>query len=86
MSFFILTVFVSEISEMCKEADEPVVEKAPVQIIIPENLPEQSRPMEVPSNAIVPPKHTVEAPNSLGKMNKFEDLPLSDVNESGKAR
>ena len=71
---------------MCKEADEPE-NKGTVQVIIPENLPEPTKPTEMPANPIIPPQHTVTVlSNENVSVDKFEDLPLSDVNENSKAR
>ena len=73
---------------MCKEADEPATEKQPVQMIIPEDLPEPSKPAPPVENPLVPPTHVVEPPSSEnpGALDRFVDLPLSDVNENSKAR
>ena len=73
---------------MCKEADEPEQPKAPVQVVIPDDLPGPGQPTEIPANAIIPPVHTCEAPKKENpeSMAKFDDIPLSDINEASKAR
>ena len=71
---------------MCKEADEPEPKKE-IQVIIPDDLPAASKPVELPANPIIPPQHKVDAPATQKiSAGPFEDLPLSDINENSKAR
>ena len=73
---------------MCKEGDEEPKEKVPIQVIIPEGLPEPATPVEPPKECLITPKHEFLAPKgeNPGKMSKFDDLALSDINEDTKAR
>jgi hypothetical protein len=66
---------------MCKEADEPE-QKGPVEVIIPDDLPEPSPPQEPTAGIIVPPSHTVQCPkkHDPSKVSALADLSMSDVN------
>lgn len=72
---------------MCKEADDGPKDNEPVAPIIPEGLPEPSKKAETPTDAVKAPTHTVDAPDSEnpGRMQVFNDLALSDVQENSKA-
>ena len=73
---------------MCKEGDDEKPQKEPLVLIIPDGLPQKSSPIEVPANIIATPKHHVDDPaqQNPSAMSRFEDLPLSDVNEDTRAR
>ena len=71
---------------MCKEADEekpyPGIS---AQSSLQNEIPDQSPPMEIPTNAVLPPDHAFETFPNIKIGATIEDLPLSDINEDNKA-
>lgn len=72
---------------MCKEADEQQKNDEPVAPIIPEGLPEASKKAENPDDCVKAPVHVCETPEDVnpGRMQAFQDIPPSDVQETTRA-
>lgn len=70
---------------MCKENDEVGQENQDnPKMNLPDNLPTTRQPMPIPEDPVIAPKHQCSEIKQVdvSKLAKFEDIPLSDVNET----